>query len=126
MAYKSEAVLVVIRAIMRGLTVQNETFSVDSEKVVHWTDIGGEVLIQGYDSFDLASFFVDMLGSTRPELSLAAANEALDGTAPDFDRPEVIHHSDPHEIFEEPSTPIGPPVRVSDSTPPTLRNHSTQ
>ena len=122
MADRLEAVTAVSRALLKGLVVQTETFSVDSEKVVHWTDIGGEVLVQGYDSFDLASFFVDMLGSNHPERALLAANEALEGVAPTFERPEILHHSDPHELFEEPSTPNSPPVRTSDSTPPTIRN----
>ena len=120
---RSAAVAAVARALLRGLVVQTESFSVDPEKVVHWTDSGGEILIHGYDSFDMASFFVDMLGSSYPERALIAANEALDGTAPTFKRPELLHYSDPHELFEAPSVPENLPVRSSDSTPPTLRDH---
>lgn len=97
------AVAAVTRALLKGLVVQTEYFSVDPNKVVHWTEIGGEILIQGYDSFDMASFFIEMLGSDRPELAQIAASEALEGTAPTYKRPEIIHNSDPNELFEEPS-----------------------
>ena len=126
MADRSEAVSAVSRAILRGLVVQTDFFSVDHEKVVHWTDVGGEVLIQGQDSFDLASFFIDMLGSCHPELALEAANDALSGTAPEFERPDLLHYSDPGELFEEPPVPASPP-QVSDSNPPsTLRAYPDQ
>ncbi len=120
---RSTVISAIARALMRGLIVQTEAFSVDSEKVVHWMDIGGEILIQGYDSFDLASFFVDMVGSTRLELAMVAANAALEGTAKKFNRPEILHHSDPHELFDEPSAPNPTPPVISDTSPPsTLRN----
>lgn len=119
MADRLAAVAAIARALIRGLVVQTEVFSVDNEKVIHWTDAGGEILIQGYDSFDMACFFIDILGC---EQALIAANEALDGTAPTFERPEIIHYSNPNELFDESSIPESPP-KTSNSPPSTLRNY---
>jgi hypothetical protein len=122
-ADRVDAVTAVSKAILKGLVVQTKFFSVDSDKVVHWTDVGGEILIQGYDIFDLAVFFVDMVSSKYPTIALRAARKALNGTARHFKRPEILHHSDPHELFDEPTVPELPKVARPSSEPPTLRSN---
>jgi hypothetical protein len=122
-ADRVDAVTAVVKAILKGLVVQTKFFSVDMEKVVHWTDVGGEILIQDYDTFDLAVFFVDMVGSKYPKIALRAARKSLSGTAIHFKRPAILHHSDPHELFEDLIAPDLPTVERSSSEPPTLRSN---
>jgi hypothetical protein len=117
-ADRVDAVTAVVKAILKGLVVQTKFFSVDMEKVVHWTDVGGEILIQDYDTFDLA-----VVGSKYPKIALRAARKSLSGTAIHFKRPAILHHSDPHELFEDLIAPDLPTVERSSSEPPTLRSN---